>query len=1459
MVRIRRGKVAFAAQMCGAIALLACDLCSLRAADNVGARPYELDWAGRTSDDHPPLIDFEQLDGWTVKTRDAEARFERSREQQLWGRYVGKLTYRATGNSPLVRILPPKPIVVTSPVDAVTCWIYGNNWAWVRDQETPQVNVRVLLENVKGDECAVSLGHVNWKEWYLLHRRLGPEQIPSPNETLVFKGIEVLGGRNRDDRVLYFDNIAVFREVFPPLSFEPRPARGVEMFPGQGCGTNTGPGKLPFPTRPQTILPENTVGESTSTLRREKGVYTFEYIGKDGRLVYQYKPASGTWSDIVAQWQGRGPSFQPLDGGGVRLVDENGKAVDAESRELLGVDMDGDTVTTNWRLRHGKIVAEVTYLFRLWGKTLVIDTLCRGGLVSEVCYGRAVGLTHVRLVTLPYYDYGGSRPAVVVAGPPTEPLFLCGHTDWYRSNASLVWADNSVNGDTAAYQGGGRYTMLTNGTRNDCYERFFITVSPQFNEVLPTIANPISPWKQVTGKGVWRAHGASNRENDKELWRNVYRYGMRHVIVTDHETGWRDGGESFTFRTRTAPGKGGDEGQRDYARYMQDTLGFVYGPYNNYTDFAPVNEFWNVDLINRGTDNQLQHAWARCYAPKPARAVEYCAALAPKIQEKFNFSTAYCDVHTCVTPWSRTDYDARVPGAGTFAATFYAYGEIMLLQKRAWNGPVYSEGGKHCYYCGLTDGNYAQDQSYGLPQNPWLVDFDLLKLHDLCCNFGMGNLGMFYGRKHELGQTPEALDRSIDRFLAATVAFGHPGFLTFEGGFRYALRSYYMVQQLAARYTQVPVASIRYVDASGGQLDTSTAVANGVVARNQVVCRYRDGTITVANGHESEFLQTRVDGRNIELPPTGYAAWTADRQVHVFSGLLSGRRCDYADTPDYIYIDGRGHEVRFPRAAGSGQAICRVTDNGWELIPYQGADCGFAVDASTAFALDSDGKEIGRAELRRSRGLVYVMPVDGAFSYRLEQHVVPKKAPELTCSRAILVPGETVTIHGPKPHRFTAPAVAVPGKRIWHEVEGQWIDFMVVPVAEVTAALEENTLQVDIRCNLGETTAAVLRVAGGEQKLDLPPEIPRRATFNLGLPDREEAEVLTLDATLGGFAFHKQWGMEVRKRHVDFDLPDSFEAGMNANEEGETFAFGNTGAQAIRRSEMACGEVTRNGIFMHPPYRGGLSGYTFVTFGPVTLPVAPPLALRANVGKLNGSDLGDGIDYRVCVVEPNGRTSVIAKRKVTTHKWEPIEADLSAWAGRSVRLKVIADDGPAGNTSGDWAAWADIRLQSNQQLLVRHLVADATPYLREPGPVPIPKVPLETLHKARRGWLLYEGKGLSGTGTHATFARLNGVRLGNMTAAAGNEVEGVFSKPVRVPLTTESIRALRQWNTLEIDNPHQDCFSVRRFWLELELADGRHCTSDVTTATFSQPGTWAYAEGIGVSPSGTLTVGIWFP
>jgi hypothetical protein len=948
---------------------------------SVGKRPYEMDWANRTADTRPPLVDFENLDGWTVTCTDAEASLERSRQQQLWGQHVGRLVYRSTGPKPAIVLKPPKPIPIPEPFNCINLWVYGNNWWYDPEStsKTPPVEITLVLRGHNGQTVRALVGGVGWEEWWLMHCRLMNDQVAQLKQGASVEAIEVTGGRNTEKRTIYFDNLAIYQEQLAPLEFAKRPARPFDPCPDGTPGLNVGPEKLPFPTRPETILPDNLTTGFKTELEHSGNSFAFHYRGQDGHLVYRYTPSTGTLGDVTAEWEQGGKPFQPLVGGGVRFGGVPSKP--AEKMELVRCQQEGNTVQAVWRCTAEKQTVEVQYTFELMQKSLVVTARCAGGQASEFWVGKAVGLSNPRLVTLPYLTGEDQhRPAVVVSGPPEKPLFVSAYLDYYLSNASSLWADNSVAKDAVVYNGGSRYWNKTDGRRNNCYERLFLTVSPRFEEMLPTVANPKSPWMHVTGERLWISHAAHDRQRDFDLWKQVARYGMTKLVITDHETGWRDSGESFTFRTRAAPGKGGDEAQADYARKLH-ALGFRYGIYNNYTDYAPVNEHWNEDCVTRLCDGRWRTAWARCYNPKPARAVEFEAKLAPIIQEKFHLDTAYCDVHTAVKPWDYVDYDVRVPRAGTFAATFYAYGEIMLHQKKTWNGPVYSEGNNHWYYCGLTDGNYGQDQHAHLDVAPWLVDFDLRKLHPLCCNFGMGNPGMFFVS----GQGPDQSEARLDRFLAATLAFGHTGFLVRDDGMSSAVRSYFSVQQVHAAYAQQPVAEIRYADAQGRLLETSAAVATDAFRRSQIMTRYANGLVVTVNGHPKESWKTA----DMVLPPNGWHVRdTKDGKLIAWSAMIDGHRADYVDSPAYIYANGRGRLTRFDRAICDGQLIAHKREKGAvELIPV-GPCREFGVSlggpSATAVALDAEGHSLGPAQTRLSRDIVYVAPVPKAFSYVIQ-------------------------------------------------------------------------------------------------------------------------------------------------------------------------------------------------------------------------------------------------------------------------------------------------------------------------------------------------------------------------------------------------------------------------------------------------------------------------------------------
>ena len=691
----------------------------------------------------------------------------------------------------------------------------------------------------------------------------------------------------------------------------------------------------------------------------------------------------------------------------------------------------------------------------------------------------------------------------------------------------------------------------------------------------------------------------------------------------------------------------------------------------------------------------------RCYAPKPARAVEFCARLASEIQKKFHFSTAYCDVHTAVAPWDRVDYDARVPGAGTCAAVFYAFGEIMLHQKAAWHGPVYSEGNNHAFYCGLTDGNYGQDQLARLAENPWFVDFDLCRLHDKCCNFGMGTPDMFYASKRTMSIDPAERDAWLDRFLAATVAFGHPGFLIMEGGMGNALRSYYLLQQLHSRYCLTNAAEILYADAGGKLQDSSHALASGAFKRSQIVTRYADGTITAANGNPDQRMKVAAFSRALDLPPNGWYGWTADGAMEIVAADRAGARCDYADTPAYIYIDGRGNFARFPKAVSAGQAVCRILGCGeFEIIPMKNVECGFAVQATNAVALDHGGKEIGPAQLRCARGLTYVQPVAGAFSFKLKGQLGAVASP-LMCDRALILPGEEVTVRSREAHTFRASPTAKVGQRLWQELEAAWIDFTVGELAAVAWQLDGHRLSAQITPRLDVARPAMAQLGGKRSDIQLVPGAVVAVVADLGAPQHEASDVLSLDLESGA----ARMASEVRVKTFAsvlllVPLP-KWTSGICLRGQPERSAMDETGAH-VSKSDQTSGGVTHPAIAMHPPFKGG-TGYAFAQYAPVALPAATPAAFRALVGKGDGSDPGDGILYRVAVLDESGKETIAAELTVTNHAWHSIQADLSKWAGQNVRLKLIADVGPRNNSSGDWACWAEQRIESLKPVLRRQL------------------------------------------------------------------------------------------------------------------------------------------------------------
>jgi hypothetical protein len=894
-----------------------------------GARPYEMVRADRKPP-HAPAVNFDSLEGWKIECADGVvAELIGSQKQRVWESPVARLVYRGTSNKSTMILRPPAPVPIPDDASATTLWVYGNNWSWAPEPGTPRTTISLLVVDKDKTQHALDLAQVGWKEWWLIHKILPPALLE--HRPLSVVGIRVAGGSNKEDRELFFEDLVFFKEDPAPLTFEPRPKRGIDLFPGQSPGANTGPGQLPFPTRKEAILPDNYAKQFSTKLEQSGEAWRFTYKDADTQLEYELKPGERFW----------GPVSVTLNGVVVaKALTQAGPKFAAEPSEvrLIGTQRTGDELKASWRATVNGTPVTIESTARLWQKSLVVDCICTGGLATELSYGRIEGVESPELLLLPYLNYGGHHLNVLMSKGKV-PYFASVWMDWYLSNASEPYCVDKIEADKVSLNGGVRYIPKTDGRRNDLYERFFVTFSPIFEETLPTIANPPAKRGREAATRLWQeSWGPENYEREHERSKKLRAYGIEMLTQCNHEITWRDGGESFTFRDSAAPGKGGDEALKQYVA-AQRSLGWRSGLYTNYTDFAPVNAYWGTDRVMRRPDGNLVTAWPRCYSPKALFAVEMDRKLAPLVQSKFGTNAAYTDVHTSVSPWERTDYDARVPGAGTFAATFYAYGELLLHDQDVYDGHCWSEGNHQWLYAGLCTGNYGLTYSgLRLWEYPYLPHFDLLKMHPLSVDIGVPWTGQFFNGK-EGWQKPENIVASIDQFLAATIAYGHIGWLVEEShGIRQTCRSYYVLQPLQSRYAMLKPNDIRY-GTDRGIVTASRAFVSGDWRKSKILIRYPNGLSIWVNGNATEPWRVEQEGVAHDLPPFGWLAAGID-DFYEGSELLDGTRCDRAGSREGIFLDGRGAWREYDGIGASGSIAVRHAKEGkgLSIITVEGVD-----------------------------------------------------------------------------------------------------------------------------------------------------------------------------------------------------------------------------------------------------------------------------------------------------------------------------------------------------------------------------------------------------------------------------------------------------------------------------------------------------------------------------------------
>ncbi len=910
-----------------------------------GEPPYEM--AGR-QERRAPSLTFEDCTRWTVEAKGAEAGLYRSEDHPLFRRYNGKLMYRATDKVTEIVVRPQAPVPLADSVDCIDFWNYGAHWLWGKPDHRRAFQHYVLLRDGRGELHTINFVQSGYKGmvyryWFLNHLRL-PATLPRP---LTFEGLLFRGRDVTDEEPLsiYLGPLYFYKEELAPLHF----------------ARDTSP--LPFPMRRETILPPNKTERYRNRVAEGNGYVDLLYEGDDATLRYRVLTDDGPPLRLFLVRKKH--KLALLHEGGIRLTGDVAARWHLQEQKLAG-----DTLFVTMVALTDDRSIPFRFFYTVRQKSLIVgmEELSDNGHVTEVALGSTGPLKKGMLFSVPFLNFNYAEAPRVLYD---DGMFLFMQFDWYYSDASMLYTSfPGVEGGYATHNGGARYVPRTDGLRNPLHERLFITASPDVEEVFPTVDNPPSPMRSYQAGRLWRINGSADYAALCEEAGRLRSLGLEHLTIRYHEGFWRDGGESYTFRLEAAPGRGGNAAVKELVRCIL-SQGWRAGVYTNYTDLAPVNRNWDPDMMLRGPHGEWQVSWSRCYAPKPTRAVEYERTYAPLIHRMFGTNHSYCDVHTAVSPFSRVDYDARVPGAATFRKTFECYGQILLNEKVAYAGPVYSEGGNHWWYAGLVDGNYANARP-ALDRRPVFPAFQLLRLHTL--EMDAGNV-QATGRK----------------YLAYTLAYGHIGIC--DGSEEEMMHRYYMLQPLQPHYVMVPVKAILY-EKNGTYHTSSEALVQGLTERPRLKILYRSGLEVYINFGEEDWA-IEAGGYSPVLPQYGFFAISSDGTTLALAGreprLTDGRDADLMISPDLLYLDTRGKEVKGEMISGKGKIAMKKERFGWEIIPartfgyfaFMPDIAGAGIEHVSIEALDREGMPLAKVPCYQEEGKNGFRSLAGAWKYRI--------------------------------------------------------------------------------------------------------------------------------------------------------------------------------------------------------------------------------------------------------------------------------------------------------------------------------------------------------------------------------------------------------------------------------------------------------------------------------------------
>ncbi|MHB1458254.1 MAG: DUF5696 domain-containing protein, partial [Armatimonadota bacterium] len=614
-------------------------------------------------------------------------------------------------------------------------------------------------------------------------------------------------------------------------------------------------------------------------------VAIFKYTGQEGVLEYRWtrpeKNDDPILGSILLKAAIKNGKPVTVLAGGTSSAGWTGNAKLGKSR-WSKISQDSVTCEQTYEIGDTKAVLSITG--RIQEKSLVFDVECNKPVISFVDMGSWGPVIRRKQIPVPYYT--GQ-----IYYLPSDNLFVNTFLDWTASSATVQDASRAS------------YLPLTDGSRNLLKERVVYTAAWHLAETFPNIPNPDSPFIKEVGNrivlDIWGGRFTDIAANLEKL----HERGIINCIVIIHA--WQRSGydNALPMHVPADERLGGDEGMRTLVQTAA-RLGFLISLHENYVDYYTNYDIYNENDIALNSEGKKQLAWynegtkMQSFAIKPNAIMRLAATQSPEIKSRYGTNADYLDVHSAVPPWFHVDQRAGETGAGMFSRTWDVHKELWIYEREIHKGPVFGEGGSHWYWSGLLDGVEAQFRG-GWPEKdgmnaPLALDFDLLKMHPLQVNHGMGYYERWWSKNTWGSQPPMVV---LDQYRMQEVAYGHAGFLSGSVWSNIPLvwLEHNLLSPVMERYAGVKPVDISY-QINGTWKDGSEAAKTETWQISRT--KYDNGLTVYANNSEKPMKAAGYD-----LPQYGWVAEGAG--VKAYTAVRDGVVVDFAETADSIFANAR--------------------------------------------------------------------------------------------------------------------------------------------------------------------------------------------------------------------------------------------------------------------------------------------------------------------------------------------------------------------------------------------------------------------------------------------------------------------------------------------------------------------------------------------------------------------------